>query len=132
MKAMLTINENPDLIRGRIQSIRAINIHEAEEVTAPLAILQDNYNRLKATYLDLDIPTLKTGIFMNDVNAHVFRAYDWLHSFQAGSNIDFLELNTMDKSVVQQYTRNEILKIIKNFLGQHNITSFADIGGKNE
>lgn len=132
MKAMLTINENPDLIRGRIQSIRAINIHEAEEVTAPLAILQDNYNRLKATYLDLDIPTLKTGIFMNDVNAHVFRAYDWLHSFQAGSSIDFLELNTMDKSVVQQYTRSEILKIIKNFLAYHKITSVEGLKAASE
>lgn len=128
MKTMLVVNENPDLIRGRIQEIKAINIHEAEEVSTSLSILQDNYNRLKATYLDLDIPNLKKYIFMNDANAYIHKAYDWLRAFQAGVNTENLELSKMTRETVKQYSREEILKLIRDFARKVNISRFTELG----
>ena len=129
MKAMALIAHKPGLFEnGKIQAIEAVNLYAPERITADLSTLQKNWDMIISAYTHKRIPRVKPSLFMDDTTAKVRRAIDWIDAY-GDTTYDFA-LKRHEKKIIEAYTREEIYKYLKDFVGTLGLTTFTDLSTK--
>jgi hypothetical protein len=81
-----------------------------------------------SAYTHKRIPRVKPSLFMDDTTAKVRRAIDWIDAY-GDTTYDFA-LKRHEKKIIEAYTREEIYKYLKDFIGTLGLTTFTDLSTK--
>ena len=120
MKAMAFIACNPDVFKNRkIQTIKALNLHDVETLTASNSALQYNWKLFAASFMKLKLPIFGNETFMKDENSFLHQANDYIVSDTNGStqqanNLEFRKSEHL-QDFDRDFTRTELLRFIKDY-----------------